>query len=661
MASIVAPSAITGVGVVKDYFVRGRLVHMRVRDPADPTMASQQQPKAGGKQKGKGTNKGKAKGKEPEVVVEVHISGGQSPANVIKFEAWAKDATRLRSQLQDGQMVDVTKCRIMAHTPKTWPWTTSRIPFYLRATPETVVQSAEEVLSIPRYHPLSSIEDLHHLPSKTLVCVAGRVVPPDPTVRKVDKDQQTFEVGNAHLRAGDHWISLAGYREHAAWVQELTVGDCVMLDRVYTHLEQTDESGKTVQLRVGILSRTSKCTGMLAEEIASTTPESLDGANALSKKFTSRTKIQWADEDADWVSLSVVGAVLAPGARRDVSMRCKIPSVFLQLPEPKVTYHGCSVCKKGDGETGTRQCDCKDAQLVPLLKTRLTLMDSFAQVTATCFDAFQNVIEWYAAGDPGKQGLAYYEEEDNVEVLRAEIAAVPFTVLLSFEDSDYIDGIELVVRLITPTFDAAAGVHHPMCPVVWVRTSSMGCPPCALQTTSFRPGLGMSMIPGGATSMFRVLLEILDGPSAPRRGESAGSLKVSRRCVCALRTDEATAGFELVQHGPAELVFRFLALPKNTYIHAHVSWRAPDSLCLSAFWSLPAEMVAKFRVVFRKEVQLFVAAATDDKAVLTVDPNETPLRIAGRASTLSATSTGRQSWASRQPIHLEEDQSGLGE
>ena len=163
------------------------------------------------------------------------------------------------------------------------------------------------------------------------------------------------------------------------------------------------------------------------------------------------------------------------------------------------------------------------------------------------------------------------------------------------------------------------------------------------------------MIPGGATSVFRVLVEIMDVGSAPRRGESAGALKVSRRCVCALRDDQDGTGCELVQYGPVELVLWFLALPQHAHIHAHVSWRAPNSLCLSAYWSLPAEMVPKFRVVFRKEVRLYVATATDDQIVLSVDANATPLWIAGRASTLSASSTGRYAWASRLPIDIDED------
>ena len=196
-------------------------------------------------------------------------------------------------------MVDVTKCKIMPHNPTTRPWPTSRLPLLLRATPQTVVQTAEDIASIPRYHPLSAIEDLQHLPTKTLVCVAGKVMPPNPTLRKVTKDDETFEVANAYLRHGANWISINGYREYAAWVQQLTVGACVTLDRVYCHLEQTDEAGKTVQLRVGMLSRTAPCVQTLTDEINLITPDSLEGANALSKKFISRPKIQWEDEDAD--------------------------------------------------------------------------------------------------------------------------------------------------------------------------------------------------------------------------------------------------------------------------------------------------------------------------------------------------------------------------
>ena len=33
------------------------------------------------------------------------------------------------------------------------------------------------------------------------------------------------------------------------------------------------------------------------------------------------------------------------------------------------------------------------------------------------------------------------------------IAAIPFTVILSFEDSDYAGGTEMILRLVTPTYD----------------------------------------------------------------------------------------------------------------------------------------------------------------------------------------------------------------
>ena len=160
----------------------------------------------------------------------------------------------------------------------------------------------------------------------------------------------------------------------------------------------------------------------------------------------------------------------------------------------------------------------------------------------------------------------------------------------------------------------------------------------------------MSMTPGGAVSSFRVLLEVMDTPPAPRRGESAGSLRVSRRCVCALRDSEDSTTVDLVRHGLAESVFGFLALQKGAYIHAIVAWRASESLCLNSFWLVPTDEVTKFRVFFRKEVELYAGAMANEHTALSISTEETPLRITERASAASADSVEQQPWATRFPL-----------
>ena len=70
--------------------------------------------------------------------------------------------------------------------------------------------------------------------------------------------------------------------------------------------------------------------------------------------------------------------------------------------------------------------------------------DATCELKVTCFDATKSMVEIFADGDDDKLLPEYYHENAaNVEDLRISIEAIPFTVLLTFSDSDYSESIEI--------------------------------------------------------------------------------------------------------------------------------------------------------------------------------------------------------------------------
>ena len=94
------------------------------------------------------------------------------------------------------------------------------------------------------------------------------------------------------------------------------------------------------------------------------------------------------------------------------------------------------------------------------------------------------------------------------------------------------------------------------------------------------------------------------------------------------------------------MVLRLLALPKQTHIHAIVSWRSQKGLTLSSFDELPQEDVLKFKKFFKTEARLYRDMMSNSEEALQVAPDETPLRISSRASS----NTQASPWSSRKRV-----------
>ena len=577
---------------------------------------------------------------------ELHLCGGTTPADVVMYQAW--DATprqRMQPVAQVGACVRVTLCTVVPHTEKTIPWTTSRMPVFLRATKDSDIVAIEDRPEWPRLHPTTSVDALQYLPAKALVCVAGRVVPPEPKVAHVATDDGGADVGNASIRNGSDLIRLSFWRESAHQVDSLSLGQIIYISCIGKHKVSRAENG--VELRSHSLTEITTCPEPLFSEINMATPQGIDGARIWTPAPTTRR--DWEQEDAEWATLSVCEAICAPAVGRTVPQLYQVPSLLVQFQIGEVVYYGCSQCKKAWALEAVPPCACA-AQRTPQWKAKLTLTDSTAQVFATCFDAFGALAHVYAAGDANKQSIDYYTNGlENQEDLLLSIAAMPFTARISLEENEWAAKTEMFVRLLSPTFDEATGVKHPLKQLTHFVSGSYPCPPCKLKNVTFNEGVGLAVAFGGTLSSFRVLLEVQDQGRGARRGQDATTLRVERTCACALRASDDATTHTITQNAELEVVTRLLQVPQGAYIHATVAFRTAGKLSLLTFWHVPNVEVTKFRTFFDTEANLYEERVTGTAPPMTRSLAETPLRVADTASAVSS-STGRSSWHTRTPL-----------
>ena len=117
----------------------------------------------------------------------------------------------------------------------------------------------------------------------------------------------------------------------------------------------------------------------------------------------------------------------------------------------EVAYAACGECKKALQQDGTKRCSCTSDERMTCWKATFSLMDDSGQLTAKCFEEIADLIPFHSEDHEDADPGTYLNSMAKVDALMESIAAVPFTVLLSFEDSEYSERIEAQIRRITPT------------------------------------------------------------------------------------------------------------------------------------------------------------------------------------------------------------------
>ena len=119
-----------------------------------PALPASQPHKTGSKgkqaqKKGGKSKAGKGKASFSDTVMEIYLCGGNSGADVLLLEVWDEAVRgRLEPQARLGAVVRVKNCLVVPHSDKTKSFTTSRVPVYLKALPDIVM---EEIADVPDF------------------------------------------------------------------------------------------------------------------------------------------------------------------------------------------------------------------------------------------------------------------------------------------------------------------------------------------------------------------------------------------------------------------------------------------------------------------------------------------------------------------------------
>ena len=123
-------------------------------DATQDRPASQVRASGTGKAKQGGGKGKKGKGPRSDVVLEITLCGGKSPADVMMFQAWEPDVrTRLQGSAGVGDTVRISGALVLAHTDKTRWHTTSRSAMFLKALSDTTMARIAAKPEFLTYHP----------------------------------------------------------------------------------------------------------------------------------------------------------------------------------------------------------------------------------------------------------------------------------------------------------------------------------------------------------------------------------------------------------------------------------------------------------------------------------------------------------------------------
>ena len=133
--------------------------------------------------------------------------------------------------LQKGKVYRITGGKFIQQAPR---YTTSRLPYYLRATgpigTQTKFDPCDESpwTDVPLHHPFVDLASLERVQDSLQVCVYG-IVTHQPGLVSRDTAYGPGEVCNAVLRRGEHDIMCGFWRDAAKSLSRYQVGDAVAI------------------------------------------------------------------------------------------------------------------------------------------------------------------------------------------------------------------------------------------------------------------------------------------------------------------------------------------------------------------------------------------------------------------------------------------------
>ena len=475
---------------------------------------------------------------------------------------------------------------------------------------------------------MTPIASLVRLEPKTLVCVAGRVVPPAPVVTFVRTGEDEADVAVAHvmLRARDDVVKVSFWRDTTLMVEDplMAVVNLVMLNGVAKqHPGKDMEARRHVALRALPRTAVSACPDPLRQDLEST-PDTADGAVSWSPEVHARKDYEAAS--AEWMTLSVLDALCKAGQVRDIQKVFQVPSVHIELGDDP-TYMACSKCYKAWPDPAWVPCGChgsaSEEARVPRWRGKIVMRDGTASLKATCFHAFQSIAD-IAAVEAGQEAAtpAGWQSEEVVAKAMSYVSAVPLTVRVTLAGDAWAASMQATVQLVQKTF-TSGHVSHPLKVPLHLTPTEGACPPCELAASSFDAGIGLTVVNDFALLCFRALVKVRDArPAAAGDGEEPQG---TREVSCAFAEDKKYQ----VQLREDDVGLRLRSLAQDAYVHAVLAWETPDRMRANAFVLAP-EPVESYRQFFEQEIAVQTEAIQAGPS-FTIGQGDTPGRMVSAA------------------------------
>ena len=199
-----------------------------------------------------------------------------------------------------------------------------------------------------QYHPITTLSSLQYLPSHTFVCLAGMVLSPGPVQKRENIEghgsQESVPITNFDLRAKDGIVKVEAWRDTSEYAKQLVAGRIYYFEGIKKVSTDRDKVKLSI-VRYQKYTQHYACEAALEEEIKEATEDNTTGATMVSPTAPVRTK--YKEENADWVSLSVLADIISGGDVRRLEGAVQVPSVLIKPIGDRITYLCCADCGKG--------------------------------------------------------------------------------------------------------------------------------------------------------------------------------------------------------------------------------------------------------------------------------------------------------------------------
>jgi hypothetical protein len=508
--------------------------------------------------KGKGKGKGKTKGDTTKV--EIHLSGGDTVAEVLYAEAWGEAALSLERAWTEGKCIFIQNADVVQSGPT---YSTSRLPYYLRIKAPVGVRTLirevtwEPWTQIPAGHPTLPLEALTRIEHQQQVCVKVIVVGhQEPVTRQTANG--AIEVCNTMVQHGETQIRCAFWRSAAALLGAHKNGVALLMNQVV--VKRKDGGWE--------LTATDSTTLHVCNEEDT---ESLEYEMRRGGTPTCITRMARRDYSmcaAYPSSLSALVAAIVPGQMRKLANvyfihNLQIMGISAVRQDSDAWFiHSCETCK--------RQIPCEqhqDARGENRWLLKLQVADAHVKQEFILYhDQMQEALPDLSSGLDSNIHAGDVQADYKIKIVQA-MRSRPWSMKTTFRENEYSMSNELECRLLVPTVTDGGEVLDccPTAPLPSVAVGT-GCPMASPAAITYDKELGIMKVNtdicASSVRMFlRVSKEDLADDEACEQDPNSSGMRIKRLVNCALTDDAETKAVLSVAGPPSAVNWLTRALP----------------------------------------------------------------------------------------------------